>query len=292
MATRVPALERASRILQFLARSPAGESTVSQVAAELGLSKATTFAQLVCLSELGWLTRDDERKTYRLGPELVHLGWASIDQVPGIEIARREMFALAAQLDVGCFACRLVGADMVILDRAGAETADFALPALDALRVPARPPLGSVYFAWSPPAEIDAWLTRSGGAGSRAELAANRRALAAIRHRGYSIGGGMEMQLQLEDLIERLGSSSSDERLALALSVADLVRGSTGPGNAHPISHLLGPAFDAAGRVALTLTIVGRPGQVHQGNVEEFANPLLAALDRVTASIGGRCPAS
>jgi DNA-binding IclR family transcriptional regulator len=111
MATRVPALERASRILQFLARSPAGESTVSQVAAELGLSKATTFAQLVCLSELGWLTRDDERKTYRLGPELVHLGWASIDQVPGIEIARREMFALAAQLDVGCFACRLAGGD-------------------------------------------------------------------------------------------------------------------------------------------------------------------------------------
>jgi DNA-binding IclR family transcriptional regulator len=293
MATPVPAVERAGRILGLLAQQPGSELTASQVAAQLGLSKATCFAILVCLTRLGWLRRDPTRKAYSLGPELVHLGWASIEQTPGIAVARREMFALARDLDVGCFVCRLVDDDMVILDRAGTEVGAFDLPPLDSVGVSARPPLGSVYFAWSSPDEIDAWLERAGGATSERDLEVNRRALSAIRARGYSIGGGMEVQLQLEQLLERLGTSDGDERIALALTLADLVRGTpSGAGGAgqHPITHLLAPAFDATGAVALTLTIVGRPGQVHDGNVETYARPLVAALERVTAAIGGRRP--
>jgi DNA-binding IclR family transcriptional regulator len=293
VATPVPAVERAGRILELLASQPGRELTASQAAAELGLSKATCFATLQCLTGMGWVVRDEACKTYGLGPELVRLGWASIEQVPGIAVARREMFALARDLDVGCFACRLVGDDMVILDRAGLETGLFDLPALDALRVPASPPLGSVYYAWSSPGEIEAWLNRAGSVGSKRELEAHRRALSAIRERGYSIGGGIEVQLQLEQLLERLGTSHPDERLQLALTLADLVRGTPaapGGGAGHPVSHLLAPAFDARGDVALTLTIVGRPGQVHDGNVERYAKPLLAAMDRITASVGGHHP--
>jgi DNA-binding IclR family transcriptional regulator len=293
VATPVPAVERAGRILSLLASQPGRDLTVSQVAAELGLSKATCFATLVCMTSMGWVVRDEARKMYGLGPELVRLGWASIEQVPGIAVARREMFALARDLNVGCFVCRLVGDDMVILDRAGLEVGAFDLPALDALRVPASPPLGSVYYAWSSPSEIQAWLHRAGHVGSKQELEANRLALSAIRERGYSIGGGIEVQLQLEHLLERLGTSHRDERLRLALTLADLVRGTPAigePGSHHPISHLLAPAFGADRGVALTLTIVGRPGQVHDGNVERYAKPLLAAMDRITASIGGRHP--
>jgi DNA-binding IclR family transcriptional regulator len=294
VATPVPAVERAGRILDLLASQPGEGMTASRAAAELGLSKATCFATLTCLTGMGWVARDEARKTYRLGPELVRLGWAGIEQVPGIHAARREMFALARDLDVGCFACRLDRDDMVILDRAGLEAGIFDLPALDALRVPASPPLGSVYYAWSAPGEIDAWLRRAGHLGSGEELEANRRALTAIRGRGYSVGGGIEVALQLEQLLERLGTSHRDERLQLALTLADLVRGGpAGGGGAaghHPVSHLLAPAFDAHFAVVLTLTIVGRPGQVHEGNVERYARPLLAAMDRVTASIGGRHP--
>jgi DNA-binding IclR family transcriptional regulator len=293
VATPVPAVERAGSILGLLAEQPGRELTASQVAARLGMSKATCFAILVCLTRLHLLRRDPARKTYGLGPELVHLGWASIEQGPGIAVARGEMFGLARDLDVGCFVCRLVDDDMVILDRAGTEVGAFDLPALDALVVAARPPLGSVFFAWSSPEEIDAWLTRAGGATTERDLEVNRRALSAIRARGYSIGGGMEVQLQLEQLLERLGTTDGADRLALALTLADLVRGTpAGVDGAvrHPISHLLAPAFDASGAVALTLTIVGRPGQVHDGNVERYAGALLAALDRITAAIGGRRP--
>jgi DNA-binding IclR family transcriptional regulator len=294
VATPVPAVERAGRILDLLASQPGPGLTASQAAARLGLSKATCFSILQCLTAMGWVVRDEAGKIYGLGPELVRLGWASVEQAPGIAVARREMFALARDLDVGCFACRLVGDDMVILDRAGLEAGVFDLPALDALRVPARPPLGSVYYAWSPPAEIEAWLHRAADVPGERELEANRRALDAIRERGYSVGGGIEVQLQLEHLLERLGTSHRDERLQLALTLADLVRGTPAAadraGGHHPISHLLAPAFDAGGRVALTLTIVGRPGQVHDGNVERYARPLLTAMDRITASAGGRHP--
>jgi len=292
MATAVPALRRADQILRLLCAEPGRALTVSAMAAASGMPKATCFAQLACLAELGWVEREESSKTYRPGPELVHLGWASIEQVPGVDVARREMFALTERLDVGCFACRLVGTDMVILDRAGAESREFDLPSLDALRVPATPPLGSVYFAWSPQPVIDDWLARVGGTAGAPEFEAHRRALAAIRARGYSIGGGMEVALQVEQLIERIGRSSASERLELAITVADLVRGAPGGQHAeYPVTHLIAPAFDAAGRVVLTLTIVGRPGQVNGGNVENFARPLLASLGRVTAAIGGRRPA-
>jgi DNA-binding IclR family transcriptional regulator len=294
MATPVPAVERAGRIVALLSTGPRRRWTVSQVSAELGLAKATCFAILTCLTELGWIRRDSSAKSYCLGPEFVRLGWATLEQVHGLAVARREMFALARELAVGCFVCALVDDEMVILDVAGGEDESLALPSLDARPVPARPPLGSVYFAWSSPDEIDAWLRRSGGARTVRELEVNRRALRAIRARGYSVGGGVEVQLQVEELLDRIGTSRGDERIELAITLADLVRGTPAgesPGTVpHPVTHLIAPAFDAAGRISLTLTVVGRAGQVHDANVTEYAAPLLAGLGRVTTLIGGRVP--
>ena len=302
MATAVPAVQRAGEIIALLAREPSRRWTVSQVAAELALPKATCFATLSCLTDLEWVRRREPAKTYCLGPELVRLGACSAAQVPGIDVARREMYALAAALDVGCFACTMVEDEMVILDVANAADDRFDLPALDAWRVSLDPPLGSVYYAWSSAPEIDRWLRRTGGDRTPQQAEVNRRALTAIRARGYSIGGGVEVQLQVEELLERIGASSGDERLDLALTLADLVRGTpagtptassaaTLPGSgAHPITHLIAPAFAPDGSIALTLTVVGAAGQVHDANVGDFAGPLLAAVGRVTAAIGGRAP--
>ena len=82
------------------------------------------------------------------------------------------------------------------------------------------------------------------------------------------------------------------DRLALALRLADLVRaeGPRAPGGERPIGHLIGPVFDARGRVALALTLFGRPGQLNEGNVSRYATPLLEASARVTKAIGGLWP--
>jgi DNA-binding IclR family transcriptional regulator len=294
MATAVPALRRAGEILGLLAAEPARTWTVSQVAARLALPKATCFATLVCLAELGWVTRVEADKSYCLGPELIRLGACSAARIPGIDLARREMHALARQLDVGCFVCTLVGDEMVILDVANGDDDRFDLPALDSWRVPARPPLGSIYYAWSSAAEIERWLHRTGGDRSERQAEVNRGALRAIRARGYSIGGGVEVQLQVEELLDRIGSSQGDERLELALTLADLVRGTPAgaavSSGGHPVTHVIAPVFDAGSAIVLTLTLVGAPGQVTDANVARFADPLLAAVGRVTAAIGGRAP--
>jgi DNA-binding IclR family transcriptional regulator len=293
MATAVPAVRRAGEIIELLARDPGRTWTVSQISTALALPKATCFATLSCLCDLEWVRRVEPAKSYRLGPELVRLGACSAAQVPGLELTRREMYALAMTLDVGCFACELVDDEMVILDVAGGDDERYDLPTLDAWRVPVHPPLGSIYYAWSPPQEIERWLRRTGAQTER-QADVNRSALSAIRARGYSIGGGVEVQLQVEELLERIGATTGDDRLELAITLADLVRGTPARGAAapggHPITHLIAPVFDATGAIALTLTIVGARGQVTDRNVTTFAEPLLAAVGRVTAVIGGRQP--
>jgi DNA-binding IclR family transcriptional regulator len=52
------------------------------------------------------------------------------------------------------------------------------------------------------------------------------------------------------------------------------------------IDHLIGPVFDSSKQVYLTITIFGRPGQIHGANLSDYADPLVAACARLTRSIG------
>src|SRR5579863_4797969 len=105
MAAPVPAIDRANRILQTLARYPRRQFTSAELAAETGIHRATCFSILACLSELGLLARDPSRKKYSLGAELLRLGAVTAEQFPGIRQLRREMFKLADELDVGGLIC-------------------------------------------------------------------------------------------------------------------------------------------------------------------------------------------
>ncbi|HEX3947780.1 MAG TPA: helix-turn-helix domain-containing protein [Acidimicrobiales bacterium] len=289
MATRVPAVERASAILAELAGRPAG-ATASVLAAAVGVHKATGHAILACLAEQGLVRRAQGSTTYRLGSALVPLGWAAVEQVPGAAEARREMFGLAGQLDAGCFVTAVIDGEMVILDRAGTEDPAFRLPRTEALRVPIRPPTGAIYVAWSPPEVIETWLARAGDGLSGADREAHLGAVTAIRARGYSVGGQVEVVRQLEGIVERLRRGQGD--LATTLELADLLRAHGGSGRPkdRPIDYLLGPVFDPDGRVPLTLTVVGRPGQLTESTLDRYVQPLLVATDRITAAIGGRRP--
>jgi len=295
-------VERAVAFLDRLAtaRRPMTAAAVSTAA---GVHRATGHALLQELATDGLVRRDEATKAYRLGPHLVPLGWATIEGFDGVAEARREMFGLARDLDAGCFVTVLVDWDMVILDRAGTEDPSLPLPATDALCVPVRPPFGAVFVAWSSPERIEEWLGLAGAELTPADREAHLRAVTAIRARGYSIGGEVEVVQQIEALLLRLRRSGDE--VAAALELADLLRvhGSAADGGVanggvanggvaddRPIDYLLGPVFDATGKVALSLTVVGRPGQLTQGTVDRFVPPLLAATDRVTAAIGGRRP--
>lgn len=286
MAAPVPAVERANRILTVLARQHGEPMTASEVAGAVGIHRATCFSILACLAETGLVHRDPDRKTYRLGPELVRLGTAARYQHPGLAEARREMYRLAGELGVGGLICVLVGREIVVLERIGEHDDGYGLPAIEHTRVRFAPPLGGIFVAWSGPDAIADWLSRARPTATVGDIESYRRSLTAIRSRGYSIGSQADVELQIQELLAKLESSDDGERLAVALELADFVRqGRRAP--ARPSGHLVAPVFDDRGEVAMTLTLYGRHNQIADGNVAAYADAVLTAAARVTHEAGG-----
>jgi DNA-binding IclR family transcriptional regulator len=295
LAAAVPALERAHRILDAMAQEPRRSFSAAELAKGVGIHRATAHSIMSCLASLGFVHRDPVTKAYSLGPELVRLGGVAAEQYDGLEAASRELHGMASELDVGGIVCVQVGDELVIPVRVGVGRAEHRVPGAVHARVPMVPPIGAIFVAWSPPDEIQQWVSRSPASATPDDVESYRRSVAAIRARGYSIGSEVEFELQLEELLAGFDAPETDraDRLAFALRLADLVRderpgrGANG-GRSTPIGHLIGPVFGPDGRVAMTLTIFGRPGQITEGDLAAYAEPLVAATGRVTRAIGGR----
>ncbi|HLY84155.1 MAG TPA: helix-turn-helix domain-containing protein [Acidimicrobiales bacterium] len=296
MAAPVPAVERANRILDMLAQNPRKSFPCADLASTLGIHRATCFSILACLAQLGLVERDQLRKTYSLGPELVRLGTAAVDRYPGVSQARLELFGLARLLDVGGLLCVPVGPEFVIVDRVGCEVHAFGVPGAEQVRVPLAPPIGAIFVAWSMQDAIEEWLSRAPATASADDMEAFRRSVTAVRARGYSIGSEVEVKVQLDEILARFRGNDATGRHALALELADLVR--TGqlavddpvPDANRAIGHLIGPVFDQNSQVIMTFTIFGRPGQINHSNISDYAKPLLEAGARVTDAVDGRWP--
>jgi DNA-binding IclR family transcriptional regulator len=292
MAAPVPAVERANRLFVTMAASPRTRFSAAELAHELQIHRSSCYSLLSCLTELDLVHRDPVSKTYALGPGFLHLGAAVAEYFPGIANARREMYSMAHELDVGGLICASVDGDMVILDRVGSDIPAFSMPSIETTRAALAPPIGAIFVAWSSPEAIQFWLERAPSTATPADMESYLRSVAAVRARGFSIGSEVEVELQLEEVLGRLRQKGRTERLAAVLEVADLVRLGLAAPDDHAadrdqaIDHLIGPVFDSSKQVYLTITIFGRPGQIHGANLGDYADPLVAACARLTRSIG------
>src|SRR5438552_2432290 len=77
MPRRAPAVERSVAVLNLLAAHPSEKLTLSEIARDLGLNKATLHAILSALADAGYLVRDPARKSYGLGPAPIPPGNAA-----------------------------------------------------------------------------------------------------------------------------------------------------------------------------------------------------------------------
>jgi DNA-binding IclR family transcriptional regulator len=295
MSTRVPAVERAARVLEFLAQRPHVPQTAAQISAALGIHRATAHATATALTELDLLTRDEQTKTYSLGPGAVSIGAGAIDRYPGARAAREEMHRLARELDLSCLVCVRVDDDMVALDHVGSDELPSRPRVRDGERYPLRPPAGTVFWAWEPEEAIEAWLARTVPEATDAELAVYRDTLATVRERGYSHGAESEVELDGIELVHRLERASTErERARLAQALAAVLRaggsGQTGDVRRVGVNYVIAPIFGLVGEVVMALTLYGRPGQLTVANAQRYAAPLLAATRAVTSSIGGTTP--
>jgi DNA-binding IclR family transcriptional regulator len=293
MTRRAPAVERAVSVLNYLAAHPGERFSLSEIARDLKLNKATLHAILGALTDAGYLVREREQKTYALGAALVALGNSAVTSTPAADHAMPEMQALTDELGLDCVASSAIHDEIVILARTGTPR-PFGINVQPGQRLPLSPPLGTVFVAWSGSGEIERYLARVGPSVSKERLERYRRAVTAVRARGYSVG--------LEGPPSPPRAASSRSRAAAASHAPTLeesVRGveieeyaliDLDRAASYRLNHIGAPVFGPEGEIALGLFLIGFLGGVPAERVPEYAARLKTACERVTKAIHGRDP--
>ena len=287
MARRAPAVERSIAVLNFLASRPDERFTLSEIARSTDLNKATLHAILGALTESGFVLREEERKTYGLGPALVALGGAAVEANPAVQLAIPHMEVLSNELGLDCVASTAIEEQIVILART-ASRRPFGINVEPGQRLPLSPPLGTVFVAWSPPGEIDRWLAKVGPAATKADIQRYRQAVETVRARGYSLGLGGE-PVQRADR-ETKGRPRTLEDNVRSIRVDEYALIELDHSSTYQLNHIGAPVFSGSGRVSLAIFLIGFQGDIGAGEVPRYAERLRYACAAITEKIGGRGP--
>lgn len=267
-----------------MASRPTQQFTLSELARDLALNKATAHGMLNTLADAGYLIRDPDAKTYALGPALIAVGNAALSSTPAARLAEPRMAALSEEFDLECVASAAIADEIVILARAGTPR-PLGINVEPGQRLPLAPPLGTVFVAWSGPEAIDRWLSHVGPDQGEADRDRYRQALATVRERGYSVALGGEGQQRLVQALQDAGHEPRGSRGGQEYALVELAGTER-----YRINHIGAPVFGPRGEVTLALFLIGFRGQIAAEEVPRYADRLMAAADAVTASLRGRNP--
>jgi DNA-binding IclR family transcriptional regulator len=157
----VPAVDQSVRLLFLLANTVGGEASLTALTKEVGISKSKGLAILNTLRSAGLVVRDDRTKNYSLGPNLLLLSRALINNTDLARAARPYLEALAAKTGCSLHLGVISGETLFVVARAHAPGGSY-IP----IDVGHRYPLtwgahGRAYLATLPPEELDRRLSRS-----------------------------------------------------------------------------------------------------------------------------------
>jgi DNA-binding IclR family transcriptional regulator len=99
----VPAVTRATRVLEALVRTRSGAS-LTELAERCSLAKSTASNLLRTMVAEGLVSYDPETRRYNLGPILVEFGVAAITRTTAVTEARPFMERLAERTELACLA--------------------------------------------------------------------------------------------------------------------------------------------------------------------------------------------
>lgn len=156
MERQSPPTDRVVRVLNLLAAEPGRRFSLATLAHRLGIPKATCLGIAGALVRAGYLLRDEDTKTYRLGPGLLTLGRAAQDSVVSLELVRPRLQALTERFGWPCTASTVIGEDLVVLERTG--LAGSPEQTVVGQRYPYAPPSGAVFAIWQSDRAIEQWL--------------------------------------------------------------------------------------------------------------------------------------
>jgi DNA-binding IclR family transcriptional regulator len=293
--TPSPAVLRVGDVLHHLIRHPTESFTVSEIARAVGVPRATCDAILQALAEQGFITRTAERR-YELGPGSIALGEAARIANPCLGAAKVEAERLARALRACVSVCVNDGLTARVV-----ETFDFgplfAIRARVGQAIPMVPPFGAVFIAWSSE-DAEHWIARAGDLLDADERERYRRALEAVRRRGYSVSIATPGQASAETVETLARSPESDDAqrardelireamhsgyLAVDLDAETPVR----------VGQISAPVFDRMGIVAASLLVPGPDRDIDGQELRALASRLLEAATLATRAAGGREPAA
>jgi DNA-binding IclR family transcriptional regulator len=181
-------IEKAFRILEILsAHSPLG---VTEIAAELGLKKSSVSRLLKALAELGYAEVTAQRGQYRMGPRILVLAKAYLEDDRLVKEAQPILHELALSLRASAHLAVLAAGDIVIVAK---EPSPEHIQVTT--RVGGRTPLhasalGKVLLAYLPEQKRMALLSRSLTRYTEKTITDPRKlekALDEIRERGFAV---------------------------------------------------------------------------------------------------------
>jgi DNA-binding IclR family transcriptional regulator len=296
-----PGAERVVAVLEFLANHPDERFTLSEVARECHLNKATAHALLTELTGRGVLLRHPDEKRYSLGPRLVPIGDAAVQGYRIEDFAPTVLKRLAAT--TGATSAALLHdpvddhADVVNQVVAGRS---LPLPT----HWPLVPPLGAVFFAWADDPSAEAWLARCPAGGSVQQAL---EALATVRRDRVMIGAAVPPWRQLTALLRELHPATvgisapavpeETEQEAVRHALYELSRSRAlvtdiVPDVTYEIAYVAAPVFDHTGTVRLAVMSGPRDDQpfVRGRALRDLAAAVATAADELTAAVFGRRP--
>jgi DNA-binding IclR family transcriptional regulator len=133
------------------------------------------------------VSRHPANKTFGLGPALIAAGAVAAVHQPALDAGRRELDALSAELGLEVLLTAATEDDIIVVGRSALST-DFGRVLRVGQRVPLRPPLGTIFLAWSSEVDVERWLDRARPSLTDTERAVERGALHVVRARRYAIG--------------------------------------------------------------------------------------------------------
>ncbi|HWB85722.1 MAG TPA: IclR family transcriptional regulator [Bryobacteraceae bacterium] len=249
---RIQVLDRVFRILDILADG-AADTTLSEIAAALGLHKSTVHRLLMVLESARFVERNAGTGKYHLGSRVIELGFSAASRLDVYDVARPHLHWLVEE--TGETAHLAVLRDGEVVSLSDVESRQMVrTPANAGSRTPAHcTALGKAILAFTPPEQIAQFLrgrtlrpvtgrTITSASGLRAELRA-------VRARGYAV---------------------DDEEWEPGLRCIGA------------------PVRDGTGAVIAAISISGPVFRIDQSRLLTLANPVMRAANRVSSSLGYR----
>ena len=279
MTRSSPGVRRVVAILNFFADHPGQAFTLTELVRALKLSRATCHALLVGLVEAAYLYRASD-KSYVLGPALAAVGQIAHMNFSPLQVAQPEMRALADKFDAVCSAAFREHNEVVVRERA-ASVSHLGYSVPRGTRLPLRPPFAGIYFAWSRPAEAEAWLDQLEPAPSQIQRDQMRKAMGFLREHGFAFG---VRNIADESKLRDTGWLNSDEQASKPVMLEDTLQDD----KTYRVGLLNAPVFDGQGGVAFVLALMVLDQTLSGAEVARIGNELRDACNRITSFLVGR----